>query len=160
MQNKEISFNFSNSYSCFLEQKKERPQFHCTLKAIDSSVDIAFFKRSLSLHYQHIYAAKKMEGWFYRIIFFSLGLLFAFLGMSILFKSINFSCALFFKDGILVKTTVNYLSFFLAGNCFFLGVKVDPKKEAIQYLSAKVEKEGISPSKQLQIEFNSIFARK
>jgi len=132
------------SYSRFLQRKE--------------SIDSDFFKRSISIHYQHVYATKKWQNWFYRFIFFGLSLLFLVLGTIIFFKTINFACGIYFKNGLLVKNGVNLLCLLLAGGTFGIGYKIHPEREAIQYLIGKVGRELSHPAKDIQIEFNAIIS--
>lgn len=144
------------SYSQFLPSKGQN--MHCLAEVKGSLVDTEFFKRSISLHYQHIYATKKWQNWIYRMIFFSMGLLFLVLGFIIFFKTVNFACGFYFKNCALVKSSINTICFLLAGGAFAIGYKIHPEKEAIQHLVGKVDREMDSPAKHLQIEFNAIIA--
>jgi hypothetical protein len=143
------------SYSRFLQTKE--PHVHSLTEARDS-IDIDFFRRSISLHYQHAYATKKWHNWIYRFIFFGLGILFLVLGAIIYFKTINFACGFYFKNCMLVKNGVNTLCLLLAGSSFGIGYKIHPERDAIHYLIGKVERELDHPAKHLQIEFNAIIS--
>lgn len=147
--------NSSISYSHFLQPKKTH--IHHLTEARDC-VDIEFFRRSISLHYQHVYASKKCQNWIYRLTFFCFGFLFLILSTIIFFKTVNFACSMYFKDSILVKNGVNALCFLLAGSSFGLGYKIHPEKEAIHFLMGKVERELQHPSKNLQLEFHAIIS--
>lgn len=146
----------STSYSKFLNSKE--PHFHClTDHAV--SVDIEFFRRSISLHYQHVYAAQKWQNHFYRCLFYGLGLIFLVLGILIFFKTTNYMCGVVFKHyGIWIKNGINLTCLMMASGSFFAGYKIHPEKEAIRHLVRKVERELNAPTKELQIEFNAIFA--
>jgi uncharacterized membrane protein YbhN (UPF0104 family) len=146
----------STSYSQFLQSKE--PHIHCLSAPTDASVGIEFFRRSVSLHYQHVYATKKWQNWLYRFIFFSFGILFLVLGTIIFFKTANFACGFYFSNCAIVKNCINITCLLLACGAFAFGYKIHPEKEAIRYLVGKVERELNSPAKQLQIEFNAIFA--
>lgn len=146
----------STSYSQFLQ--KGQQHIHCLTKPTDDTLDIEFFRRSVSLHYQHVYATKKWQNWFYRFIFFGFALLFSILGVIIFFKTANHACGLYFSDCGTVKNCINFSCFLLAVGAFVFGYKIHPEKEAIRYLVGKVERELKSPAKQLQMEFNAIFA--
>jgi hypothetical protein len=143
------------SYSRFLQSKEFH--VHCLTDARES-VDIAFFRRSISFHYQHAYAKKKWQNWVYRFIFFGFGLLFLVLGAMIFFKTVNFACGFYIKNCTLVKNGINLLCLLLAGGAFAIGYKIHPEKDAIQYLMGKVERELTHPAKHLQIEFNAIIS--
>lgn len=162
MQGKTL-FKFSPiSYSQFLRSEKKEHSFlhhfRYLAESRDSSIDMEFFKRSISLHYQHVYAAKKWQNWCYRCIFFIFGLLFLVLAGIIFFKTTNFACGLYFKNCFLLKNCINIFCLFLAGGAFAIGYQIHPEKEAMQYLVGKVERELNSPAKHLQIEFNAIIA--
>ena len=145
----------SISYSHFLQSKESHKHYVTETK---ESVDIDFFRRSISLHYQHAYATQKWQNWIYRLIFFAFGLLFLILGAIIFFKTANFACGIYFKNCTLVKNSVNTLCLFLSLGAFAIGYHIHPKKEAIQYLIGKVERELNYPAKHLQIEFNAIIS--
>lgn len=145
----------STSYSQFLEEK--RNPIHCITEPSDS-LDINFFKHSISLHYQHLYATKKRQNWLYRCIFFGFGLLFLTLAILIFFKTTNFACGFYFSNCSIIKNSINCFCLFLATGAFAFSYKIHPEKDAIRDLVAKVEKELKSPGKRLQIEFNTIFA--
>lgn len=158
MQNKTLFKASPVSYSQFLQSGDKEQQVRCLTEANNASVDIEFFKRSISLHYQHIYATKKWQNWIYRFIFFALSLLFLTLGAIIFFKTVNFTCGLYFKNCILVKNCIDIVCFLFAGGAFIMGYKIHPEKEAIHHLVGKVERELSNPAKHLQIEFNAIIA--
>lgn len=144
------------SYSHFLH-----PQNHSyTLleEARNASIDREIFKRSISQHYQQIYNTQKWKNWFYRCVFVGFGLLFIALGVAIFFKTINFACGFYFKNGDMLKNCLNIVCFFLAGIAFAIGYHTQPEKEAIQYLIDKIERNFHHPEKHLQIEFNTIIA--
>lgn len=155
MLRKKIFKDAPVSYSHFLQSKE--PHIHCLIEARES-VDIEFFRRSISSHYQHVYAKKKWQNWAYRFIFFTLGLIFLTLGFIIFFKTTNFACGFYVKNCALVKNGVDCLCLLLAGGAFAIGYKIHPEKDAIQYLIGKVEKELTHPAKNLQIEFNAIMS--
>lgn len=145
----------STSYSQFLQAKQS---VHCLTEPVKAPIDIDFFKRSVSLHYQHFYATKKWQNTLYRAIFFGFSLLFIALGLMIFFKTTNPICGLYFGNCSLIKNGVNFFCALLATGAFTLGYKIHPEKEAIKHLVKKVENELHGPAKQLQIEFNAIFA--
>lgn len=146
----------STSYSQFLRSKKAH--IHCLTEPSDMSIDIDFFKRSIAFHYQHMYATKKWHNWLYRFIFFGFSVVFAVLGILIFFKVANHSCGYYFSECSIAKNCVNVCCLLLSGSAFALGYQIHPEKDAIRHLVSKVEKELNSPAKQLQIEFNAIFA--
>jgi hypothetical protein len=156
MFDKKLFKNSSFSYSQFLQSKN--PHVHYLSEATDSSVDIEFFKRSLTLHYQYIYVTEKRHNWIYRSIFFGFSLLFFVLAILIFFKTVNFACGVYFKDSLLVKNCINSLCFALAGGSFFIGYKIHPEKDAMQYLMGKVQRDWNDPAKHLHIEFNTLMA--
>lgn len=143
------------SYSRFLQSKE--PHIHYLTKA-RGPIDIEFFRQSISLHYQHAYATNKWQNWVYRFIFLALGLLFLVLSAIIFFKTVNFACGFYFKNCTLVKNSINLLCLLLSGSAFAIGYKIQPEKDAIQYLIGKVERELNYPAKHLQIEFNAIIS--
>ena len=122
------------------------------------TVDIEFFKRSVSLHYQHLYANKKWQSALYRFIFLSLGLLFLIMAGIIFFKTTNHACGFYFSQCDLLKKGLNMFCFLLAASSFTCSYYIHPEKEAIHYLIGKVEREINVPAKHLQIEFQAIFA--
>lgn len=144
----------STSYSQFLQPKQPAHSLNDQAKA---TVDIDFFKRSVSLHYQHLYAAKKWHNTLYRFIFFGFSFLFIILGLIIFFKTTNPICSIYFGNCSLVKNWINMLCMLLSISSFTLGYKIHPEKEAIRHLVKKMESELNSPAKQLQIEFHAIF---
>jgi hypothetical protein len=146
------------SYSKFLQSKEDRIHVHALTTVKDPAVDVEFFRRSISLHYQHVYATKKWQNGIYRFIFFGFGLLFLAFAAIIFFKTVNFTCGIYFKDCALVKNYINVICLFLAGCAFITGYKIHPEKDAMHYLIGKVEREGNCPEKHLQIEFNAIIA--
>ncbi len=156
MKAKNMFKEASISYSQFLQAKETH--IHSLTEPTSDSVDIEFFRRSVSLHYQHVYATKKWQNWLYRFIFFAFGLLFLMLGTLIFFKTTNYACGLYFKNCVMVKNCINFLCVLLAGGAFAMGYQIHPEKEAIRYLVGKVERELKNPAKQIQIEFNAIFA--
>lgn len=144
----------STSYSQFLQSEKHAHSFHSP----NSSVDIEIFRRSISLHYQHVYATQKWQNWIYRFIFFGFGLLFLALGSIIFFKTTNYVCSFYFSNNcVAIKNGINFFCLLLATCAFVFGYKIQPEREAIRYLVGKVAKEFSTPAKQLQIEFNAIF---
>jgi len=155
MTEKSVFKTSSTSYSQFLRSKEAR--IHC-LSEPDVSIDIDFFRRSIAFHYQHVYATKKWQNWLYRFIFFSFSLLFAVLSIMIFFKVANHHCGFYFGDCSTAKNCVNISCLLLSGSALALGYKIHPEKEAIRYLASKIEKELNGPAKQVQIEFNAIFA--
>ncbi|MFI0434490.1 MAG: hypothetical protein ACH350_02025 [Parachlamydiaceae bacterium] len=159
MENKKLfkttSFKFTPiSYTRFLPSSS----LSRSLDQSTEKMDADFFKRSISLHYQHAYASKKWQNWIYRIIFFGFGFLFLLLSAIIFHKTSNFSCSIYFKNCLFVKNSINILCLLLAGGAFIVGYKMHPKKEAIQYLIGKIERELNQPAKHLQIEFNAIIS--
>lgn len=149
--------NVNISYSQFLPTKKH--PVHCLIDPPSVSVDIEFFKRSISLHYQHIYAIQKWKNWCYRFIFFSLSLTFLCLGGMIFFKTNNPMAGIYFNhNGLFIKNFINIVCFILAMGTFTLGYKIHPEKEAIQHLFNIFDKQLEGPAKHVQIEFNAIFA--
>lgn len=144
----------STSYSQFMQSKN--PEIHCVSEPAASSVDIDFFRRSVSLHYQHVYASKKWQNTFYRLIFYGFSFLFFLLGLIIFFKSTNPVCGLYLGNCSIIKNWVNFLCVLPASGSFTLGYKIHPEKEAIKYLVKKVENELSGPAKQIQIEFSAI----
>lgn len=149
------------SYSRFLRSQESR--IHCLSEIKESSeikdsIDIEFFRRSISLHYQHAYASKKWQNWIYRFIFFGIGLLFLAMGAIIFFKTVNFACGFYFKNCALVKNSINTFCLLMASGAFVIGYKIHPEKDAMQYLIGKVEKELTQPAKHLQIEFSAIIS--
>ena len=156
MQEKVMFKASSTSYSQFLESKEQHMRHLNQSHSV--SVDIEFFRRSISLHYQHLYATKKLQNMFYRSLFFGFGLLFLALGTIIFFKTTNYACGLYFANCGMIKNCINFCCLMLAAGAFAFGYKIHPEKEAIRFLVSKVEKEFNSPAKHLQIEFNAIFA--
>lgn len=149
------------SYSRFLQSKEPRIQCLTGVREstdVKDSIDIEFFRRSISLHYQHAYASQKWQNWMYRAIFFGIGLLFLAMGTIIFFKTVNFACGFYFKNCSLVKNSINTLCLLMATGAFAVGYKIHPEKEAMQYLIGKVEREFTQPAKHLQIEFNAIIS--
>lgn len=136
----------STSYSQFLKHKP----------LVEDAIDINFFKRSVSLHYQHHYAAKKRHNSLYRFVFFGFSLMFCVFGVLIFFKTINPACSIYLGNCSLIKNSVNALCMLLSIGSFFIGYKIHPEKEAIKHLVKKIENELYSPAKHLQIEFNAI----
>lgn len=157
MQSKTLFKTSSSiSYSQFLQSKEQH--VHCLTDIKDPSVDIEFFKQSISLHYQHEYAKQKWQNWVYRFIFFGFGLLFLVLGIIIFFKTANFACGFYVKNCGFVKNCINIVCLLLAGGAFTTGFRIHPEKEAFEHLVSKVGRELNSPAKHLQIEFNAIIA--
>lgn len=150
---KKMFNNNSVSYSQFLHH----PRVHSLTESPEGVVDSEFFKRSVSLHYQHAYAAKKWQNWVYRLLFFGFSLLFVMLGALIYSKTTNFTCGFYVSNCGMIKNFVNMSCFFLAAGALTIGYKIHPEKDAIRYLVGKVEKELNHPTKQLQIEFSAIF---
>ncbi len=146
------------SYSRFLKSKQSKETHVHWLTEAKETVDIEFFRQSISLHYQHAYATKKWQNWVYRFVFFSFGLLFLLLSGIIFFKTVNFACGFYFKNCLVVKNCINSFCILLSGGAFTAGYSIHPEKEAIQYLIGKVEKELSHPAKHLQIEFNAIIS--
>jgi hypothetical protein len=147
------------SYSQFLPSKEKHIQHLKDPHSISlESADIEFFRRSITLHYRHVYARKKWQNAIYRLIFFSFGLFFLALGTLIFFKTTNYMYGLYFADSGVIKNSVNLCCILFAAGAFGFGYKIHPEKEAIRFLVGKVEKELNCADKQLQIESKAIFA--
>ena len=155
MQNKKLLKASSTSYSQFLQAKHP---VHCLTEPAKTPIDIEFFKRSVSLHYQHVYARTKWQNAIYRGIFFAFSFLFIVLGLMIFFKTTNPICSIYFGNCSLIKNWVNLFCVLLSAGAFTLGYKIHPEKEAIKHLVKKVENELSGPAKQIQIEFHAILA--
>jgi hypothetical protein len=119
----------------------KKQHVYCLTEVKDTSIDIEFFRQSISLHYQHLYVKKKWQNWIYRFIFFSFSLMFLILGIIIFYKTANFACGYYFKDCVMVKNCINFVCLLLAGGAFIMGYKIHPEKEAIHYLISKVNTE-------------------
>lgn len=116
------------------------------------------FKLSISQYYRQIFTAQKFQNRLYRAVFFCFGLLFLALGFAIFFKTINFSCGVYFKNCTLLKHCINLFSFALAGSALIVSYKINPEQDAIQYLADKVERELNYPARDLEIEFNAFIS--
>lgn len=155
MFDKKLLQTSSTSYSQFLEVKQP---VHSWTETAASPIDINLFSRSVSLHYQHLYATKKWQNIFYRYIFFAFSFLFFALGMMIFFKTTNPLCSLYFGNCSLIKNGVNLGCMLLAIGSFMVGYKIHPEKEAIKHLIRRIESQFNGPAKHIQIEFNAILA--
>lgn len=144
----------SNSYSQFLQTNTQLHQF---TETSDSFVDIEFFRRSISIHYQNLYATKKRQNILYRFLFFGFGILFLILGILIFFKTTNAACGLFFGNCSVIKNCVDGVCLLFSSVAFTVGYIIHPEKDAIHHLVSRVERELKNPVKQLQVEFNAIF---
>jgi hypothetical protein len=154
MQNQFMLKTTSTSYSQFLQPKNRQMHY---ITEPDLVVDINFFKKSISSHYQHLYKAKKWQNMLYRFAFFAFGLLFFVLGVLIFFKTTNYLFGFYFSNAALVKSSINLSCLLLAGSSFTTGYFIHPENEAILYLARKVEKELSTPIRQLHLELNEIF---
>jgi hypothetical protein len=143
------------SYSQFLQSRGGH--IHHLTEAKEA-VDIEFFRRTLSMHYQNVYATKKWQNWLYRLLFFTFGLLFLVFGVIIFFKTANFACGFYFKNCLLVKNCIDVFCLLMAVGAFAIAYKIHPEKEAVHYLMGKVEKELKHPEKNLQVEFDAILS--
>lgn len=152
MLDKSLLKSTSTSYSQFLQT---RHHVHCMT---ESPVDNHFFKRSISLHYQHLYAAKKWQNSFYRIAFYTFSAFFCILSIMIFFKTTNPTCSQYLVHCSIIKNWVNLLCILLSTGAFALGYLIHPEKDAIKYIVKKVERELNSPAKHIQIEFNAIIS--
>lgn len=121
-------------------------------------MDIEFFKQTISLHYQHVYASKKWQNWFYRLFFFLLGVLFLILGLAIASQTVNFACSIYFRNCEMIKMCIEIFCFFLSASAFIIGWLIHPEKDAMQYLMKKIEKELDYPTKDLQMEYHAIIS--
>jgi hypothetical protein len=155
-QEKSLFKASSTSYSQFLSSNEKHVQHFRDSHSI--SLESEFFRRSITLHYQHVYEAKKCQNVFYRLIFFSFGLFFLALATLIFFKTTNYMYGLYFADSGMIKNGINLCCILFAAGAFGLGYKIHPEREAIRFLANKVEKELNCPDKRMQIEFNAIFA--
>lgn len=144
----------SISYSRFLTTCGQHANL---LNKNDALLDIDFFRRSIALHYQHVYNFRKKQNTAYRFIFFTFSLLFFFLFIGIYFKTANYTCGLYFGQCDIVKNCVDGSCLLLSALTFALGYLTHPDKEALRYLVKKVKKELNSPTHQLRIELNMIF---
>ncbi|CUI17043.1 Conserved hypothetical membrane protein [Candidatus Protochlamydia naegleriophila] len=144
----------SISYSRFLTCSPQNDLFN---KKSEPLLDIDFFRRSIALHYQHVYNFRKRQNTAYRIIFFGLSMLFFFLFIGIYFKTANYACGLYFGQCDIVKNCVDGSCLLLSAFTFALGYLTHPDKEALRYLVKKVKKELNSPTHQVRIELNMIF---
>ena len=86
-----------------------------------SIVDFGFFKKTLALHYQHLYASKKWHNGLYRMLFFGFGALFLFFGIIIFSKTVNYTFGFYFTDCLYVKNSVNMICVFLSSAAFLAG---------------------------------------
>lgn len=121
-------------------------------------VDIHFFKKSLVLHYQHLYAKTKRLNRLYRVLFYGFSLLFAGFAVAIFVHTVNDTFGFYFGDLHLVKDSVNAICVLLAGAAFFAGQRIAPEEAARSLVISRIE-EGLScPAKETQIEFNALVA--
>jgi hypothetical protein len=158
MQNKMLFNSCPVSYSQFLQPENKEHYVQVLTGATNAALDSDFFKRSIAMHYQHFYVTKKRQNWIYRLLFFGFALLFLILAMMIFFKTVNFACSLYFKNGVMVKNLVDLVCLLFAGSAFTIGYKIHPERDAMRDLVGKVEREMSHPAKHLQIEFNAIIA--
>src|ERR1700692_2109671 len=107
MPDKRLLNNSSTSYSQFLKSKDHH--VHYLNEQTMDSVDFDFFRRSVSLHYQHAYAENKWKNIFYRSIFFGFSFLFFILGIIIFFKTTNPICSIYLGNCSIIKNWVNFL---------------------------------------------------
>jgi hypothetical protein len=84
-------------------------------------------RHSFFLQYQHIYFVRKHPNKAYKIIFFSLSLIFLSLSFAIYFKTANYACGLFFGDCTLFKQAVEGSCFLLSLFTFGLGYLSQPE---------------------------------
>ncbi len=158
MQNKTLFNGCSISYSQFLQSKEQAIHSLRLTEAKNFLIDIEFFRRSISVPDQNLYAKKKRQNKAYRSTFFGFSLIFLILSIIIFYKTANFTCGYYFKNCLIIKNCINCISLLLAGGAFALGYKIYPKKEIVHDLIGKGEKELTFPAKQWQIEFNAIIA--
>lgn len=143
---KKIFNNHSVSYSQFLYS----PRVHSLIaESTEGVANNEFFKRSVSLHYQHAYTAKKWQNGIYRLFFFGLSVLFVIiLGALIYSKTTNFTCSFYLSNCGMIKNFINLSCFLLAAGALAAGYKIHPEKDAIRDLVGKVEKELIHLSRE------------
>ncbi len=144
----------STSYSQFLYSNKHT---HFLTEPPETFLNIELFRRSVFLHYQNVYTKIRWQNWLYRIIFFSLSLIFLICSLVIYFKTANFLCNFYFKHADMVKNAIDCGCLFMAGSSFAIGYMIHPEKEAMHYLAGKVGKEFNHSAKQLQNELNAFF---
>lgn len=141
------------SYSQFLQQH----QFSRVSSSSETLVDVDFFRRSISLHYQHLYTYQKRQNGIYRAIFFGFSLLFLIFSFLIYFKTVNFTCGFYLGQCLSIKNYLNTGCLLLAGVAFGIGYLIEPEKEALSYLVRKVENDMHHPVGQLKLDiFNVI----
>lgn len=144
------------SYSQFL-QKHQITQLPYQK---DSLRDVDFFKRSISGHYQHVYANQKWRNWLYRVVFFGFSLLFLIFGVLIYFKTANFTCGFYLNQCSSIKDYLNIGCLLLATGSFGISYMIQPENDAFHYVVNKIEKDMPYPVKELEIDIlNRILRR-
>lgn len=127
----------------------------CSRKMVHSSIiDVGFFKKSIILHYLHLYNTKKRWSHLHKITFFLLALVFFSLGIMIYSKTVNISFGFYFESFILIKQGINGLCFVLSAAAFAAAKLTQPEKEALEYVTQKANQSLDFPSKEAFIEFN------
>lgn len=142
------------SYSQFLQQH----QFSHLSPSNETLVDVDFFRRSISLHYQHLYTHQKWQNGVYRAIFFGFSLLFLIFSLLIYFKTVNFTCGFYLDQCISIKNYLNIGCLLFAGGAFGIGYLIKPEKEALSYLVRKVENDMHHPVGQLKLDLFSVIS--
>lgn len=158
IQNQFITRN-KVSYSQFL-QKHQITTLSYQNPNENNLVDIDFFRRSISVHYQHIYADQKRHNWLYRSIFWGFSLLFLIFGIFIYFKTVNFNCGFYLTQCSSIKSYLNMGCLLLAGGSLGIGYMIQPEKDAFHYVVSKIEKDMRHPVKELEIDILNTILRK
>lgn len=94
---------------------------------IDDPLANDCLRHPFALQYQHIYFVRKHPNKAYKIIFFSLSLIFMLLSIAIYFKTANYACGLFFGDCTLFKQVVEGSCLLLSLFTFGLGYLSQPE---------------------------------
>jgi hypothetical protein len=137
MNNKLIFKTNPISYSQFLDSKNSLNE-----KKEQSGTDLQLFKYSQTSphHFHRIYASKKKEGMIYQLIFYSLSILFIFLGCVIYVKTTNWKCDFYLGNSELAKLLCYSFCLLLSASTFGIGLSIYPEKETVQAVIHKSKK--------------------